>query len=79
MPKCLSSAALYGESNALQLPFKTLVEEYKVAKVRTSIQFMFSKDPRVTAAGVQVYTGKKMESDCGKKKFMGPWLQAAQA
>ena len=62
LPKCLSSAALYGESNALQLPFKTLVEEYKVAKVRTSIQFMFSKDPKVTGAGVEVYTGKKMES-----------------
>ena len=59
MPKCLSSAALYGESNAFQLPFKTLVEEYKFAKVRTSIQFMFSKDPKVTGAGVEVYTGKK--------------------
>ena len=40
LPKCFSSAALYGGSNALQLPFKSLVEEYKVAKVRTSIQFM---------------------------------------
>ena len=59
LPKCLSSAALYGESNALQLPFKSIDEEYKVAKVRTSIQFMFSKDPRVTGAGVEVYTGKK--------------------
>ena len=56
LPKCLSSAALYGGSNALQFPFKSLVEEYKVAKVRTSIQFMFSKDPKVTGAGVEVYT-----------------------
>ena len=62
MPKCLSSAALYGESNALQIPFKSIVEEYKVAKVRTSIQFMFSKDPRVTRAGVEVYTGKKWKA-----------------
>ena len=54
LPKCLSSTALYGESNALQLPFKSIVEEYQVAKMRTSIQFMFSKDPRVTGAGVEV-------------------------
>ena len=62
LPKCLSSAVLYGESNALQLPFKSIVEEYKVAKMRTSIQFMFSKDPKVTGAGVEVYTGKKWKA-----------------
>ena len=62
MPKCLSSAALYGGSNALQLPLKSLEEEYKVAKERTSTQFMFSKDPKVTGAEVEVYTGGKWKA-----------------
>lgn len=59
LPKCLSSAALYGNSNILQLPFKSLVEEYKVAKVRTLIQYKFSKDPKVAGADIEVYTGRK--------------------
>ena len=62
LPKWLSSAALNGDSNALQLPFKSLVEEYEVTKVRTSIEFMFSKDPKVTGAGVEVDTGKKWKA-----------------
>ena len=40
----------------------SLVEEYKVSKVRTSIQFMFSKDPKVTGAEVDVYTGRKWKA-----------------
>ena len=59
LPKCLSSVALYRNSNMLQLPFKSLVEEYKVVKVRTTIQFKFSKDLKIDGAGIEVYTGKK--------------------
>ncbi len=46
----------------LQLPFKRLVEEYNVAKVRITIQFKFSKDPKISGAGIEVYTGKKWKA-----------------
>ena len=58
LPKCLSSVALYGNSNMVQLPFKSLVEEYKVAKVRTTIQFKNSKDPKIAG----VHTEKKWKA-----------------
>ena len=43
----------------LQLPFKSLIEEYKVAKVRTTIQFKFFKYPKISGGGIEVHTGKK--------------------
>ena len=46
LPKCLSNVVLYRNSNMVQLPFKSLVEDYKVAKVRTTIWFKYSKDPK---------------------------------
>ena len=80
LTKCLSCIAVYRNSNTLQLPFKSLEGEYKVAKVRTTIQFKFSKDPKIARAGIKVYTRKEMEGDkgiknsrrktSGKKKFL---------
>ena len=46
----------------VQLPFKSLVEEYKVAKVRTKIQFKYSKDPKINEASIEVDTGKKWKA-----------------
>lgn len=37
LPKALTSAALYGNSNSLQLPIKSLVEEFNVTKVRITM------------------------------------------
>ena len=34
LPRCLSGAALYGNSNALRLPCSSLVEEFKITKTR---------------------------------------------
>ena len=62
LPKCLSSVVLYGNSNMVQQPFKSLVEEYKVAKVRSIIQFKFSKDLKIAGAGIEVSTGKKWKT-----------------
>ena len=59
LPKCLSRATLYGNSNTLKLPFKRLVEKYKVAKVRT-IQLKFSNDLKMS--GAEVYRGKKWKA-----------------
>ena len=62
LPTCLSSVALNGNSKMVQLPFKSQVEEYKVVKVRTTIQFKYSKDPKTARVGIEVYTGKKWKA-----------------
>ena len=39
LPRCLSGAALYGNSNALRLPCSSLVEEFKITKTRELLQY----------------------------------------
>ena len=39
LPKSLSSAALYGTTNAIQLPFKGLKEEFVVTRTREAILY----------------------------------------
>ena len=73
LPKCLNNTALYANSNMLQLPSKRLIEEYKVVKVRTTIQFRFSKDPKISRAGIEVYTGKKWKT-AKELKIAKEWL-----
>lgn len=63
VPKCLSTAALYGRINALQLPFNSLVEEFKVTRVREQLQYKESKDPKVVAACIQSRTGRKWRAE----------------
>lgn len=62
LPRSLSSIALHGNSNSLHLPFTSLVEEYKVAKERSTIQYNFSDDSKVALAGIEVYTGRKWKA-----------------
>lgn len=59
LPKSLSSIALYGHHNKLQLPFKSLEEEFKVTRAREVVQYRDSRDPKVAKAGIQVRTGRK--------------------
>ncbi|KAL7879620.1 hypothetical protein SRHO_G00018740 [Serrasalmus rhombeus] len=47
LPKSLSSIALYGHNNKLQLPFKSLEEEFKVTRAREVVQYRDSSDPKV--------------------------------
>ena len=58
-PRSLSSTALYGSSNALQLPFKGLMKEFVVSQMREVMLYRDSKDPKVATAGIEVCTGKK--------------------
>ena len=55
----LNSAALYGSSNAIQLPFRGLVEEFMVSRTREIYQYKNSRDPKVTNAGIEVLTRRK--------------------
>ena len=56
--RSLSSLALYGNTNKLQLPFKSLEEEFKVTRAREVVQYRDSRDPKVAKAGIQVRTGR---------------------
>ena len=57
--RCLSGAALYGNSNALHLPCSSLVEESKITKTRELLRYAESEDPKVAAAGIQIRSGRK--------------------
>ncbi|KAK7915664.1 hypothetical protein WMY93_011425 [Mugilogobius chulae] len=63
LPKSLSSIALYGRSNKLQLPLKSLEEEYKVSKTRVVLQYKDSEDSMVSNAGIEVKTGRKWRAE----------------
>ena len=63
----MCSTALYGTSNAQQLPFKCIVEEFVASRTREAMLFRDSKDPEVTVAGIKVCTGRKWRA----KKELG--------
>ena len=59
VPPNFTSIGLYSRTSKLQLPFTSLVEEYKVGKARLVMTLKDSKDKKVRAAGVEVKTGQK--------------------
>ena len=63
LPRCLSGAALYGNSKSLHLPCSSLVEEFKITKTRELLQHAESEDPKVAAAGIQIRSGRKWSAN----------------
>lgn len=63
LPKSLSCIALYGHRNKLQLPLKSLQEEFKVTKARDVLLYRDSSDPKVATAGIEVRTGRKWKAE----------------
>ena len=63
LPRSLSSIALYGNTNKLRLPFKSLEEEFKVTRAREVVQYRDSSDPKVANAGIEVRTGRKWRAE----------------
>ena len=59
LPQSLSSIALYGPTNSLQVSFKGLTEEYMVTKTREVMMF---KDPKVETASIELRTGRRWNS-----------------
>lgn len=59
LPRSLTSIALYGNTTKLQLPIKSLEEEFKVTRTREVLMYRDSRDPKVAQAGVVVKTGRK--------------------
>ena len=62
VPRMLSSIALYGKGNMLQLPLTSLVEEFKVTKVRQATTLRNNRDEKVRTAGISVNTGRKWQA-----------------
>ncbi len=63
LPRSLTSAALYGTSNILQLPFSGLTEEFKVVRTREALQYRDSRDCKVSSAGIEVRSGRKWKAE----------------
>ncbi len=63
LPRSLTSAALYGTSNILQLPLSGLTEEFKVVRTREALQYRDSRDCKVSSAGIEVRTGRKWKAE----------------
>ncbi len=59
VPRCLSSVALYGTTSMLQLPFASLVEEFKVGKVRLQLMLRDSPDNFIRSLEPELEAGKK--------------------
>lgn len=63
LPKSLRSIALYGHRNKLQLPLKSLEEEFKVMRAREVLQYRDSRDPKVAKDGIEVRTGREWKAE----------------
>ncbi len=59
LPKSLSDVALYARCAKLQLPLRSLVEEFQTAKVRLHLMLRDSLDHAVRIAQPSVRTGRK--------------------
>ena len=58
VPRSISSAALYSTSAKLQLPFKGLIEDFKVGTVRHLMMLRNCQDEIVRRARVELRTGR---------------------
>ena len=61
VPRSLSSIGLYSTGPKLNLPLSTLVEKYKVAKVRQAVLLRDSNDKYVSGADIKLRSGRKWQ------------------
>lgn len=59
LPRTLNSTALYGHSNKLPLPIRSLEEEFKVTRAREVLLYCEARDPKVAKAGIEVRSGRQ--------------------
>ena len=79
MQRSLSSAALYGSANILQIPFSGLFKEFVVTRTRAAMLYRDSRDPKVAAAGIEVSTGRKWSTALIGMVARGPGLLSKQS
>ena len=63
VPRMLSDTALYSRSCKLWLPLTSLVEEFKVGKVRLVMMMRESKDDVVRQVAPEIRTGRKWKAE----------------
>ena len=61
VPGSFSSIGLYSTGSKLQLPLKSVTEEYKVTKARMVMMLKDSKDDKIRQAGIETRTGRKWD------------------
>ncbi|XP_035691401.1 uncharacterized protein LOC118426238 [Branchiostoma floridae] len=59
LPPSFTRLGLYSRTARLQLPFTSVVEEFKVCKTRALMTLEGSKDEKVSQAGVELRSGRK--------------------
>jgi hypothetical protein len=59
VPQSFSILGFYSTGNKLQLPITSVVEEFKVTKVRQQITLNESRDRVISGAGIIVRSGRK--------------------
>jgi hypothetical protein len=63
VPRMLTDVALYCKSSKLRLPMASVVEEYKVGKVRLAMMLRQSKDEAIARSEPVVETGKRWRAE----------------
>lgn len=58
-PEASATLHFYGNTTKLQLPLKSLEEEFKVTRTREVLMYRDSSDPKVAQAGMAVKTGRE--------------------
>lgn len=62
-PPGLTSVALYGKTTKIRLPLKSIVEEYKVSKIRTQLMINNSEDKTIQESRPMLKSGRKFRAD----------------
>merc|ERR1711894_714959 len=68
VPKSFSSVGLYSTGSKLQLPIRSVTEEYKTTKVRAVMTLRDSRDEKIRGAGIEVRTGRKWRASDAVKE-----------
>ena len=63
IPRTFSSIGLYSTSSKLQLPLKSVTDEYKTTKARQTMTIRSNPDPFVREAGISLRSGRKWNVD----------------
>ena len=62
LPPALRSVALYSRSTSLRLPLRSIVEEYKLSKIRTQWMLNNSADSRILEVKPLLRSGRKFRA-----------------
>ena len=59
VPPSFSAVGLYSKTSSIKLPLSSIIEEYKVGKIRGQMQLRESKDETVAKADARISGSRK--------------------